>query len=61
MYREPVYSGFGHRKTMKIAKFQGRKRKTNKEDIKNMNINYYFQHAREDNSSVHEHLLLKRN
>jgi hypothetical protein len=34
MCQKPLYSGFGHRKTMKIAKFQGLKRKTNKEDIK---------------------------
>jgi hypothetical protein len=34
MFQKPLYSGFGHRKTMKIAKFQGLKRKTNKEDIK---------------------------
>jgi hypothetical protein len=33
MYREPVYSDFEHGKTMKIAEFQGLKRKTNKRDI----------------------------
>jgi len=33
MYQEPVYYGFGHGKTMAIAKLQGLKRKTNIGDI----------------------------